>query len=455
VSSLFGKIGRSLNNKTPVAFATKTNAGFSGLLSSNSTETYLRQFGTTGTVHAIVSLLAQSVSSVGWCLYRKQPRDGRVRYTTGDGGADQRIEVVQHAALSLLKKPNKFYTQQEFLEAGQQHMELAGEQFWILQRAGDLTFPTEMWIARPDRMQAVPDPDNFISGWFYHGPAGEKVPLELNEVIQTKYPNPLDPYRGIGPVGTVLNGIESLKYSAEWNRNFFINGAEPGGIIKAPGKLTDDEFNELRDRWAEGHKGVSRAHRVGILEGTEWIERGSSMKDMQFVELRNVSRDELREAWRIHKANLGMSDDVNRANAEAAGEFFDRQQVIPRLNRIRMTLNEKLLPMFGSAGVGVEFDYDNPVPEDREADSAELIAKANAAKTLIDAGFDPDDVLETVGLPQMGMAGGEMQEPAPAETEEIIPAEQNPIEEMDMSFLQELWNESKVKLNGHAMKGVK
>jgi len=50
----------------------------------------------------------------------------------------------------------------------------------------------------------------------------------------------------------------------------------------------------------------------------------------------------------------------------------------------------------------LEFDHERTVPEDREADDRERVSKAQAAQLLRQAGYDPDDVLTTVGLPPMG-----------------------------------------------------
>jgi HK97 family phage portal protein len=408
--------------------------------------------GTAGTIFQIVSLLAQSTADAEWRLYRKPRQDGRVRYTTGDQGSDMRTEVVRHQALSVLTAPNPFYTRHELIETTMQHMELTGEGFWVVQRDGRASFPTALWPIRPDRMQPVPDAEKYLAGYVYTGPSGEKVPLKINEVIQLKYPNPLDSYRGLGPVASVLTDIDAMKYSAEYNRNFFINGADPSGIIQVPGSLEDTEFNQLSDRWRESHQGVARAHRVAILEsGMQWIERKYSMKDMQFVQLREVSRDVLREAWGIHKSMLGNADDVNRANAQTAEEVFGRWKVLPRLNRIRMTLNERYLPLFGTTGEAVEFDYVNPLPDDREADNAELTSKANAASVLVAAGFDPEMVCEVVGLPPMKMA--EIA-PAPALPEvgpNDDPSRGEPAEDDDqvMAELTKLLRAELPSLNGH------
>lgn len=378
-----------------------------------SRENYMRAYGRSGTVFSIVSLLAQASATPQWHLYKKQPQDGRRRYTTGDQGSDQRTEVVQHAALTLWNKPNAFHTGFEFREGSNQHQELTGETFWVVQREGGLNFPTSMWYVRPDRMEPVPDPNDFLIGWMYNGPSGEQIPLKLNEVIIEKLPDPLDPFRGAGPVASILPNIEQQRYATEYQRNLFINSAEPGGIITVDKRLSDPEWDELIDRWRESHQGIARVARLAVLEsGAAYTPGGHTNKDLEYGALRLANRDELREAWRMHKHMLGTSDDVNRANAQTAEEVFEGWQNIPRLERRKDTLNNKLLPMFGVTGEGVEFDYEDPSPDNREADNAELVAKANAAKTLVDAGFDPDDVLETVGLPSMAVVEKATQAPA-------------------------------------------
>ena len=388
-----------------------------------SRETFMRAYGRSGTVFAIVSLLQQSAAAPAWHLYKKQAQDMRVRYTTADHGTDQRTEVVQHAALSLWNKPNGFHTGFEYREGSNQHQELTGETFWVLDREMT-TFPTSMWYVRPDRMEPVPDPDDFLLGWLYNGPSGEQIPLTNDEVILEKLPDPLDPFRGAGPVASILPNIDQQRYAVDYQRNLFLNGADPGGIMQFPQKLSDREFDEAIDRWREAHQGVARAGRVGVLElGANWIPSGQTNKDLEYGNLRLANRDELREAWRIHKAMLGTVEDVNRANAQTAEEVHVAWQTIPRLERRKDTLNWKLLPMFGQSGAGVEFDYEDPSPDNREEDNGELTAKTAAFAALIGAGVDPDDAAEVVGLPAMKMVEKATQAPAlpPAWVPEVAP----------------------------------
>ena len=422
--SLLGKLLGPRNQGPPVPMG---NAGFLGInnlsMVSSGFQVYMQAYASSGTVWQIAHLLASSTAKPEWRLYRKQQRDGRVRYTTSDQGSDQRQEVVKHQALSVLQQPASIatgnvtlpvWTRFGLFEMSQLYLELTGESYWVVDRDPRSSIPLGLWPVRPDRMDPVPDPDTYLKGWVYTSPDGrEKVPLDVADVIQVKFPNPMDPYRGLGPAQAVLVDIEASRYSAEWNRNYFLNSAEPGGVIQVDHSMDDDEWNDLTNRWRDAHRGVARAHRVAVLEqGQTWVQNSHSLRDMDFGNLRNVSRDLIREAWGIHKIMLGNSDDVNRANAQTGEEVFANWSIVPRLDRWKDALNAQFLPLFGSTGENVEFDYLYPLPANREQDNEELAAKSAALAVLVGAGFDPADACEVVGLPEMGVVEKAVQAPA-------------------------------------------
>ncbi len=400
---------RLRNQATPVSYGGRR--GLPGLMAPAATnQAYMQAQGANGTLWQIVNLLSGSCARAEWRLYRKNT-DNRRRYSTGDTGSDQRVEVLQHQALSVLQRPAMMglgvpaFTRMSLFEMSWMYLELCGESPWVVQRDPRATFPIGLWPVRPDRLEPVPDPETFLKGWIYTGPDGEKVPLGVDELIMEKYPNPMDPYRGLGPVQAVLVDLQAAQYSARWNLNFFLNSATPGGVIQVDHTVEDEEWDTLVERWRESHQGVSRAHRVAVLEGGQtWVPNSMSMKDMDFNLGRNLSRDVIREAWGIHKSMMGLSDDVNRANAQTAAEVFHAWKIVSRLDRRRDTMNNFFLPLFGSTGQNVEFDYVAEEPANREQDNAELTGKANAASILISAGLDPHDVLEVVGLPDMAVA---------------------------------------------------
>lgn len=410
----------TLFNKTPVPYVSKRSSLAFPSVRTNNAEAQMAAMGAVGTLFSIVTRLTDSTAAGVWDLWRKAPAQA-----TAD-----RKPVLTHAALDLWDQPNKFMDQATFVEIFQQHLDLVGEAWWVVVRSKRSKIPLELWPVRPDRMSPIPHVTKFVAGYVYSSPDGEQVPLAVDEVIFLRMPNPLDIYRGMGPVQAILADLDANKYSAEWNRNFFLNSAEPGGIIEVDRRLSDEEFDELRDRWAEQHQGVSAAHRVALIEsGMKWVTRTITQKDMQFSELRSQSTDIIREAYGMPKFALGDVEDVNRATAEASATWFGKQLTTPRLARIRSALNSQLLPLYGERGRnGVEFDFRDPVPANREADNAERTSKAIAAQSLVSVGYDPADVLVAVDLPPIKHSGI-VPSAAPAEPRKPGPPETGPATE--------------------------
>lgn len=408
--SLFGSIAaattpaRRLTNESPVPLSSRRSSTQFMLpsVTTDGVEQQLKTMSTQGTVFGVVDKIATAVAGVEWNLWRK----------AASGVDEDREQVTSHAALTLWEKPNPFMPRQEFVETISQHLELVGETDWLMGRVAGVKFPIELWPVRPDRIEPVPHPRKFLSGYVYTSPDGEKIPLELSDVIQVKRPNPWDPYRGLGPVQALMNELDAARYGAEWNASFFRNSAMPGGIIEVDRRLGDDEFDELRDRWDDQHRGVSKAHRVAILEQGKWVDRKFSMKDLLFTDLRTMNRDTILEAWGFPKAMLGITEDVNRANAEAGEYVFAKWLTVTRLERLKAALNNDLLPLYGDTARGLEFDYVSPVPENSEADNANITAKANAVVTLAAVGFDAPALAEAWGLPAVAYSKPEPVVPA-------------------------------------------
>ena len=299
-------------------------------------------------VFAVVNRIAQSVAAQEWKLYRVQ-----------DG---ERVELTEHPAKSLWESANPFITREDLLETTSQHMELVGESWIVVVRNGS-GVPIELQAVRPDRMKPIAHPTEFIMGYEYRL-GSNVVELDKDDVIFMRTPNPLDAYRGSGVVQSLMVDLGAERAAAEWSASFFRNSAEPGGVIEFPSNLSDQDFERLASRWKASHQGTANAHRVAILERGVWKDRKITQRDMEFSSLRKLSRDTILGAWGIPHAVLGITESVNRANAEAAELLYARWIIRPRLMRIRAALNNRLLKLFPD-GDTLAFDFIDPVPENR------------------------------------------------------------------------------------------
>lgn len=302
-------------------------------------------------VFAAVSKIAQSVAATEWRLFTRDSQEAE-------------IDIIDGPIYNLLKKPNPFMPFQEFIELTQIYLELTGEVYWVLSKNG-LGQPAEIWPVPPDRMWVVPDRENFIKGYIYIW-GGENIPFDPDEVIHITYPNPLNVYKGVGPTQAAGLQIDNDTFAQQYARNFFYNSAMPGGYIKVPNSLTEEEFVALKERWNLGHQGVDKAHKVAVLEGgAEFVQTAFSMRDLQLADIRKQNRDDILATFGVHASILGISENVNRANAEAAEYTFAKRTIEPRLRKLEGKINNELIPMF-KPKMPVIFDFQHVIPEDIE-----------------------------------------------------------------------------------------
>jgi HK97 family phage portal protein len=395
VRSLLGGLIGGLRNDAPVPYVGRGMAGGRDRRYRADQVAEMEAMGASATLFAIVNRTSTSVAKETWHLGRARP-DATCDVCDCQG----HVNVEKHPALSLLARPNPFYTTQEFFESGQQHVDLTGEGWTVIERFGRM--PGELWVARPDRMVVVTDQQEFLLGYIYVDPDGAERPLLKDDVLSIRMPNPMDPYRGMGAVQTVLANIDAGGYSAEWNANFFKNGARPGGIVKLSRKMLDGEFNQLVERFNQNHRGTANANRTAFLEDGDWVDvKPMTMRDMEFTETSNLNRDTILLAFGMSKFAVGVVEDVNRATADASATWFGETATVPRLDRWRGMLNNDLLPQYPGTPGELKFYYSNPVPADREADRDDKASAAEVYSTLVLAGVDPVDAAEVAGLPPM------------------------------------------------------
>ena len=335
--------------RPPMALATGLNlSGIGGGAGVPNQLSQMQAMTQTSWLFAVVDRIAASTAAVSWSLYRRMPNN-------------EQQEVMRHPILDLWSSVNPFYTRHEFIETSVQHFELTGEIWWLVVRnAGGK--PVELWPIRPDRIRPVPHISEFVAGYIY-SIGTMQIPLQRKDVIFIRRPSPVDPYRGIGTVQSLLMDLGAEQMAAQWTRNFFSNGAMPGGILQFDEGMSDADFERLVTRWGEQHQGVANAHRVAVLERGKWVDRKFSQRDMQMEQLRKLNRDIILGAFGIPASVMGVTESVNRANAEAGDVMFGRWILKPLLERIKQAVNERLVHSMDKT---LLLDYADPRPENRE-----------------------------------------------------------------------------------------
>lgn len=313
-----------------------------------SIQDYIRAYH--GWVFSCVRVIAEETADIKLQLFKRKSQ------TEFDS-------VDQHPVLDLLYKVNPMYTSYLMWEATAAYLELTGESFWYL--IGPKNRPSEIWTLRPDWVSVKDTKGSIIESYLYGPPGDKKMEIPFEQMVHFKDFNPNNWYRGFGTVRPADKAVATDEYTADYNKNFFYNSAVPAGALETDQNMEEEDRQELRDEWNATHRGPGKAWKVAILTaGLKWQDIGMNRKEMDFLEGRRFSRDEIMAMFRVPKPLLTF-DDVNRAAAKEARAILLENVITHKMRRICTFLNEFLLPRYGDDSLF--FNFEDPVPNDETA----------------------------------------------------------------------------------------
>ena len=349
----------------------------------------------TSWVYANITAISEAVSDIDFELYKVKK----------NGDVD---EVTEHPILELLHRPNPYMTKREFVFLCQAYKSLTGENPIRIKKTGKT--PTELWPLDPIHLTPIigrtKDGFEMIIRYEYTDTFNgqiNKITLQPDEVIFIKNMNPRNMWRGYGPVEASQNSIDTIHYSELYNLNFFKNSAVPFTVLYTDQKLTQQVIERLKSSWNSSYRGVNNAFKTAILEAGLKVEKlQQSSKDMDFIEQQRFLRDKLMAMFKTTKVALGITEDVNRANAEASEYVFMKNCVRPKMAQFVESFNEFLLPLLDDTGT-LFLDFEDPVPKDR-------IAKVGEYTAAVDKWMTRNEIRDEEGLPPLD-GGDEIWQP--------------------------------------------
>ena len=250
-------------------------------------------------------------------------------------------EVVEQGEwFELMAKPNMDCTASQLWENSVINRCVDGESFWKLNdRAGEAikgitTVPEEIEIVPPGSWEERINERGRLIGWKYErilrNGRRKKEARELWQVVHSKRVNPGNPHRGLSPLATLKIDLETDFQAMLFNLAFFKNGAHPGGYLFSEKRLSPPKKQEILEAWEERHSDSRKAHRPDLLEGgLKFIPSQVTQRDMEFTKMRAWTRDTVMGVFRTSKTAMGISDDVNRANAREGRQQHWEDVIIP------------------------------------------------------------------------------------------------------------------------------
>jgi HK97 family phage portal protein len=169
-------------------------------------------------------------------------------------------------------------------------------------RAGEVT---ALGLLPPAYTAPIPDPKTFVSGYQIDIPGARSEVLQPNQVIWLRRPHPLDPYLSMTPLEAAGYAIESENLAKLYNRNFLLNDGRPGGLVVVNGQMDEDDKDELKARFRGN---IARTGQVSVIAsegGAQFIDTAASPRDAAYIEMRDLSKDEILAAFGVPETVIG------------------------------------------------------------------------------------------------------------------------------------------------------
>jgi len=261
-----------------------------------------------------------------------------------------------HPIMDLFQDPNPFLSKEQLFQLTYLWLAVRGEIFWVLtDDEGGSTFPgaaTRIWPIGPDCFEPWYSKGDHgdLLGWYYRPPrwmpnsnAGIRIQLDLSEVVQFKFANPLDPVRGMSRLTAVALGIETDLMVQAHNRSLLANSGVPKGVITSKEPLSSDEEQAYLAKWKDKHEGVNNAARIALLSGGfEYDSIALTPEDMDFIESRKMNREEVLAVMGVPPSVVGVTDFVNYATQLGQDKNFWDKNILPTQNLIETALDKSV-----------------------------------------------------------------------------------------------------------------
>ena len=249
----------------------------------------------------------------------------------------------------------------------------------------------------------------------------------------------------------------------EFASRYFSNGANAGGIIEFPGNLTQEQAKDVVEAFEAGHKGLRKSHKPGVLSGGAKFQKiGSDAEQAQMLESRQFAVEEIARVFRVPPSMIGLNTPgaMSYASVEHNAIQFVRYSLTPLITAIEEAHN-RLLPgdvfmrvnmdgllrgdsatqaqVFSTAMQAGYMSVNDvrTIMDMRPVDGGDLprvplanisvgaaglieeAQRVDMASKLVQAGYNPSDVLSALGLPAIGHTGLASNQLQPAENAQV------------------------------------
>ncbi|WBM34143.1 phage portal protein [Pseudomonas sp. NY11382] len=303
-------------------------------------------------------------------------------------------ETTSPSFSPVLRKPNHFQNRIQFYESWVTS-KLTNGNAYALKLRDARGVVIKLYILDPRRVTPLVGDDGSI---FYDLKADnlstleEGVVVPASEIIHDRMNCLFHPLVGVSPIYAC--GLAAMQGNAIQNNSakFFQNGSKPGGVLTAPGAISEDTAKRLKAHWDSEYTGQS-AGKVAVLgDGLKYEGMAMSAADSQLIEQLKWSAEIVCSVFHVPGYKVGVGSQPTYNNAEVLNQVYYSDCLQSLIEALELCLDEglELPPQYGT-----EFDLDGLL----RMDTASLYKANNEA---VGGGWmKPNEARRRAGLPRV------------------------------------------------------
>jgi HK97 family phage portal protein len=351
-------------------------------LTEDYTADYAKIYATQPEVRVVVDFLARNVSQLALQSFRRKADDDRERLAS------------THPLAALLRRPNPYTSARRMIRDTIADRGIYDRVLWLKTDDGDgnralVRMPPELWTVK-------------TKSWLWPTKFELKgsdsiVEVDAADAVYFRGYNPKDPRVGLSPIESLRRTLAE-EYAAGIHREQVLrNGARFSGYISRPANAPDwspTARATFKSGWRSQFQGFSATEAGGtpVLEdGMEFIPAAQTAEQLQYVEARKLTREEVAAAYYIPPPMIGILDKATFSNITEQHKMLYQDTLGPILAEFQDELDLQLIPDFDTTGsIYVEFNmleklrgsFEEQVSQLQTATGAPFLTRAEARSRM-------------------------------------------------------------------------
>lgn len=266
-------------------------------------------------VYSCVTLIASDIAKLAPMVMRK-----------GTDGIY--VENTKAPQLKLLRNPNNYQNHIQFKEWWIISKAIRGNTYALKERdaSGNIV---KLYLLDPQRVQVLVT----TSGDVYYQLSADNlagietsgVTVPASEIIHDRI-NPLfHPLVGISPLYSCGESAAGGNKIIADSGRFFENGSRPGGVLTAPGAISDATATRLKEAWDINYTGKNSGKVAVLGDGLSFAPMRMTAVDAQLIDQMKWSAEAVCSAFHVPAYKVGAGVMPTNSNIEALTQEYYSQ----------------------------------------------------------------------------------------------------------------------------------